>query len=785
MPPLTIYLIAFSALTLIGVMLALAWWRWSTRAQPAEPATALKRKRFTLKLPGGGQPSLTISPEAKPDPKAEVLDIPPGKSALIRVSHQGDIDASVGSPPWYAPGGWLPRLQAAFAAWPYSLAHTLFIAGLLIYTLTRLVGIRHYPIFFFTDEAVQSNLAFDFIRDNFHNYDGEFFPTYFENVDKYSLSLTVYAQILPLLLFGRSVLVTRATAALITVLGAYWLSLTLRDIFKIKNWWLGALLLAVSPAWLLHSRTAFETCMFATLYAGFLYYYLSYRCQQPQHLYPALLLGALAFYSYNPGRLVVVLTGVLLLVADLPYHWQQRKTGVRGLGLLLLLVLPFVRFYLAHPTSQVDQLRLLASYWISPMPLAGKIDIFFENYWRGLGPGYWFLPHNHDLVRHRMGMYPHLLSQTLVFAFFGLMLSLRRFKQPAYRVVLLALLIAPTSSALVSIGITRIMVYIIPAVLLTALGLQAALDWLGRRGLPNTALSLGLFWLLAGTSLGLTGDALINGPTWSHEYGLTGMQYGARQMYARVRQYLQQHPDTNFFISPNWTNGANVVARFFLWDPLPVELGGIDGYTDTLQDDIHERVFVLPPEEYQTVIESGKFKEVRILDTIPYPDGNPGFYFLQLEYSDEIGQMLLDESELRQQLQHTSILIGNEIVDVKHSYLDLGVILQLFDGNIFGPTRTASSNPYVVELSYPSRHRFSSLRLVIGSAFVFVTVEIDQGSRDAVVYSQSFTGSVDQPQVILEFDPVVATQKVHIEVLDLNHDEPANVHLWELELVEQ
>ena len=264
MPALTIYLIAFALITLLGAAAALVWWRWSGRAQPAEPAPPLKRKRFSLKLPGGERSSLTFSPQAKADPKAEELDIPPGQSALIQVSDQGDIDASVGSPPWYAPKGWLGRLRGACAQRPYSLAHTLFIAGLVIYTLTRLVGIRHYPIFFFTDEAVQTNLAFDFIRDNFHNYDGEFFPTYFENVDKYSLSLTVYAQILPLLLFGRSVLVTRATAALITVLGAYWLSLTLRDIFQVKDWWLGALLLAVSPAWFLHSRTAFEACMLGT-----------------------------------------------------------------------------------------------------------------------------------------------------------------------------------------------------------------------------------------------------------------------------------------------------------------------------------------------------------------------------------------------------------------------------------------------------------------------------------------------------------------------------------------
>ena len=43
-----------------------------------------------------------------------------------------------------------------------------------IYLATRLIGLARFPIYFFSDEAVQVVLAQDFIRDAFHGYDHVF-----------------------------------------------------------------------------------------------------------------------------------------------------------------------------------------------------------------------------------------------------------------------------------------------------------------------------------------------------------------------------------------------------------------------------------------------------------------------------------------------------------------------------------------------------------------------------------------------------------------------------------
>lgn len=199
----------------------------------------------------------------------------------------------------------------------------LFFLSLLIYILTRLIALEDFPIYFFTDEAIQANLAADFVRDGFRNYDGTLFPTYFKNVYYYNLNLSVYLQIIPTQIFGKSIYVTRAAASLFTLLAPISLGLILKRIFKIQSAWLGVLFLSITPAWFLHSRTVFETSVMVSVYACFLFFYLNYRVRSPRFLYPALIFAALTAYSYGPGPIIIATTGLLLLIVDARYHWQN------------------------------------------------------------------------------------------------------------------------------------------------------------------------------------------------------------------------------------------------------------------------------------------------------------------------------------------------------------------------------------------------------------------------------------------------------------------------------
>src|SRR5215216_3903310 len=168
------------------------------------------------------------------------------------------------------------------------------------------------------------------------------FPTYFRNGDYYNIGLSVYLQWLPVILFGKSAVATRVTSILLHLFEAVSIGILLRDVFKLKYWWTGTLFLSITPAWFLHSRTAFETAEFVAFYAGTICAYLYYRHQSPRHLYLTIFLGALAFYTYSPAQVIVPLTAMGLLISDWPYHWENRRTLLKGLAMTAVMAVPYI-----------------------------------------------------------------------------------------------------------------------------------------------------------------------------------------------------------------------------------------------------------------------------------------------------------------------------------------------------------------------------------------------------------------------------------------------------------
>jgi len=671
--------------------------------------------------------------------------------------------------------------------WPHSLASTLFGLALLLYLATRLVGLSDFPIYFFSDEAIQTLHAADLIRNDFRDEEDTLLPTYFKNGPFYNLSLSVYLQLLPYLLFGKSVFITRLTSVLVSLLAAVVVGLMLRDIFQIPYWWAGTLLLSIAPAWFLHSRTAFETVTFVSFYACFLYTYLLYRCKSPRFLYLAIGMAALAFYAYSPGQIVIGLTGLLLLLSDARYHWQNRHLMLRGLGLLLLLAIPYLRFRLGYPEAPFDHLRRLGSYWAQPNPLGEKIRHYASEYMYGLSPGYWFVPNERDLQRHQMKGYGNLLRASLPFFAVGLILAVRHLRSPAYRAVLIALLVAPAGSALVEIGVTRTLVYIIPAIILIALGLSWLLVWLEKKLAHRFALrpvlSLALFGVLATANLWMLRDALVNGPTWYQDYGLGGMQYGGRQMFAEVKAKLIETSPPKMIVTHSWANGADVLARYFLGDPLPVLQSTIEAYLFEHLPLDENILFVMTPTEYALAQDSGKFTDIRVEQTLPYPNGQPGFYFVRLRYVDNIDEILAAEQEQRRTLQEGQVLIDGQPVQVRYPLLDMGAVENMFDGNLDTLGRTLEANPAVIELIFPEPRSLQALSAIIGSTQAEIRVLVYPPSgASPKEYLQILQGTVEQPKVSLKLPEAPKANKLRLEIRDIHQPEPGHIHVWEIEL---
>ncbi len=760
----------------------------------------------------GGPPRIEILVDAGKSARYRITienlngdsSLPAGETILIEIpEHGGEVRAEAVKAPAPAPGGGLlDRLDQGAAArirsrtaglraavrraiaWPGALPAGMAFFGLslAVYLITRFFALADFPIYFFTDEAIQTILAADLVRDNFFDYDKVFLPTYFRNVYQYNLSLSVYLQVLPYLLFGKSVLVTRGVSALVSLLVPVSAGLALRDIYKSPYWWAGALVVSVVPAWFLHSRTAFETVLATSLYAGFLYAYLLYRLRSPHNLYAALILGALTFYSYSPAQLYMAVTAVLLVLSDARYHWQNRKMLLRGGLLLLVLALPYLRFRLQNDLAIAEHLRQLGSYWVSnDLTLQEKLGRYVSEYLFGLSPGYWFLPNDRDLGRHVMLGYGHLFRAMLPFMALGLIVALKEIRQPGYRVLLVAFLAAPSGSALVQVGITRMLVFIVPASLLITLGISQALAWLERLRLPRGVLASALFLLLSYSNFSMLGDALINGPVWYDDYGLHGMQYGGRQVFGALKDYLEIAPKSRVVLSHTWANGADLLARFFLADPLPVEMNSIEAYLQEARPIEDETLFVLPVYEYEKAMESGKFTEVRVQQTVYYPDGQPGFYFVQMRYVDNIIEILAAERAARAVLLEETVTLADGPVRVAYPMLDMGEVWNVFDGDEFTVARTLEANPFVLEVRFPAPRALNGFDIIIGAAYgelhTFVKVSPE---AEPVEIVRPFSGSVENPWAKVDFDETITVLDVRIEVHDHTQGEIGHVHVWEL-----
>jgi predicted DNA-binding antitoxin AbrB/MazE fold protein/4-amino-4-deoxy-L-arabinose transferase-like glycosyltransferase len=659
--------------------------------------------------------------------------------------------------------------------------------GLLIYALTRFIGLNRFPIYFFSDEAIQANLAADLWQQGLRDHTGTFLPPFFLNDRNWNLGFSIYLHALTVSIFGKSVFITRATSVLVTMLGAAAIGLTLKLVFNSRLWWAGVLVLGGIPGWFLHSRTAFETAMMVGFYACFLCCYLLYRYHDPRYLYPALLFGGATFYSYTNGQGVMLVSGVLLLLSDLRYHLRQPpRRIIIAILIVALLAAQLLRFRWLHPEAVSNQLRSLSSYWIQPISLGEKLAIFGQNYLQGLSPGYWFLPNLIEIDRHRWKDMGNLPLFFLPFVLVGLWVCLRQWRSSAHRAMLIAILAAPFSAALVAIGITRMLSMVVPATILTCLGLEQARIWLARR-VAYAPLAIGVGVLLVAFNFSLLRTALVDAPTWFSDYGLSGMQYGAEQLFGEaLPQELARSPNTRLLVSPVWANNPDAFLLFFLDEQQRsrVQFLNVDAFLLYKGDLGADQLFVMTADEYQRAHDSQKFIIDQPERILSYPNGQPGFYFVRIHYVDNVDELFAAERLARQQLVEAVVSLDGQDTLVRYSQLDIGEIRNVFDGDTQTLMRGLEANPFVIELEFSQPRPVTALGLDTASMeFTLKVLATPAGGDAPTSTQQTYRGLPDDPHVDLALaGGLQQISKLRIEITNLHEGEVGHIHVREVKL---
>jgi hypothetical protein len=484
-------------------------------------------------------------------------------------------------------------------------------------------------------------------------------------------------------------------------------------------------------------------------------------------------------------------TCLLLLVVDWHYHWQvltrHRSAAVVGLVVLLLVAAPYLRFrFVLHPEMMDLHLQDLESYWVEDIPTGDKIEIFARTYLRGVSPGYWFTEDVKELVRHRMLGYPYLPLWLSPAVFLGLLLSIIRSRRSAaHRLVLIAVLAAPFSASMVGLRITRVLAMVVPATLAATIGLDQLRVWLARI-LPDRMIQIVAAVGLTASTLATTRDALVNGPTWFQDYGMHGLQWGAREVFTEIRRRLDTTPsDSVIAVSHYWANNTNALGNFFLG---PEELRRVEWIV--IDDVLRERrtevnpatLFVLTPPEFARATESPKVLVDPEISVIPNPAGKPGFYLVRLAYTDDADSIFAADREERRQLVDDTVTIDGSTIAVRHPKFDTGTILDAFDGNPRSLARTLDGNPSDLVISFPEARPIAGLRLFLWTDHYNVTLQATQADGEAtMVRTEYITGLPPEAFEVL-FDeriPDVVRLDLHIAKRGDVH-----IHLREIEILE-
>ncbi len=658
-----------------------------------------------------------------------------------------------------------------------------------VYVATHFVRLEDFPIYYLFDEAVQVCHARDYVEAGFRGPGGERFPTFFPVAWDASICVSVYLQVVGVLVHGKSsIWVSRFISALVGCLLPLAVAWAAKGSLRLRWWWLGILVAAAFPTWFLHSRTALVVPFMVAFYAVMVAGYLAALTSSPRWLYVGALGGGLAFYSYASGQVVVPVTAGLLVIVNSRFHLRHWRHSL-GAGLLsALLLLPALLFRMNNPALLREQLSLTESPLLKLPTWPAKLEAVAASYGRLLSPAYWFFEQDTP-PRHGMPGYAALSLWLLPFFVLGLCWTLWRVREAPFRSLLVVVLGAPVAGALTAPEIWRVVPFVVPAALVITVGFEAAARALSRV-VPSPVTAGAAAAVLSGYSIFMLDDALRNGPTWTADYGLYGTQWGARQLYlGAIPRFLAAHPDAVLSVSPDWANGGDIFPRFF-GSSERVQIGGIRDYLGP----VHARtwspipgnlVFVDLASELQDVRSSGRFTPIQVLDVLYQPDGLPGFVFYRVAWVPDILEKLEKEEIQRRVPVPGTVRIGDlENVPVLTSQYDNGSPQEAFDGDSMSLFRGMEANPFVVEISLAGRRRLRGLGVLCGPDEYRVRVTVvgtgpDAGRRETTEAALVRDG--DRTIGQFTFAPLlVETLRVEILESSVSPGDPTHVHLYEL-----
>lgn len=533
----------------------------------------------------------------------------------------------------------------------YDITWLFFLLGCVLFAFSRFFGLADFPIYFFCDEAFVGSESRQLIENGFRDELGRFFPVYYQKaMDRWVPQLTVYLSMPAVWLWPASVYALRSVTVVICLFGAVATCLSIRTIWPENRWWwLPIYFLCATPIWFLHSRLAFETTHAVAFYSSFLAGYLLYRFYDPRWIWLALASAVAAFYSHLSGSTLILFSVPFLALAQFQYHWQHVRILLPAIGVGIVCLSPCIYWLLTIPHATTLQLDALGSAWMKERSLWKAATSSFLRWISGLDPTFWFSEGPQNQLRHiwkGRSMIP-LWSAPIIFI--GIVTCFVNRRKLGAIVLLSALLISITPLLFVESHIMRAFYILAPLGFLVAFGADAISRWNRVSRLKHFPQALTVSALLGVQALTMTREALFEAPLWYPNYGLYGLQWGARELFGdALPKFLEDHPYEMVQPPGNWANGPQEFPRYFLSAEQQKRLRSV-GFSvlnpaagAVIPSD---QTFILSMVERFKIERSRKYKTLKPILEVRQPNQKVGFTFTKLEFVDD--RISVPAAELR------------------------------------------------------------------------------------------------------------------------------------------
>jgi hypothetical protein len=660
--------------------------------------------------------------------------------------------------------------------------HLMFFLGMSVASFCLLWQISEFPIFFFCDEATMGVIARAWTSNSWRDSTGTLFPMYHQVAPmRWIPMLGSYISALSSEIFGLSVVVARSTNAVFTLLGMIATSLIAKQILSLRHWWLVPVAFPNIASWFLHGRTAFYNLPTASFLALFILFYLHYRSRnKPLDIYIAVIAAACCFYTYSSSQVVVPLIAIAVLLVDFRYHARNWRRALLASTLAGILLLPAINFSLSDISPFHDQLKALDSYALKTASLSEKTLAFTSRYLESFSPNFWLSATSEPNIRHRVANHAHFPLFLAPFLLVGLLLTLGRLRRPEYRLIFLCSLLIPIPAALSDPTISRLLMLLVPFSLWSLLGFE----WILTRIRAPLLVPLACWIALSANGVGICLDSVRNGKFWFNDYSLYGLQFGAKELFGEnIPQYLLKNPDRTLTVSPHWANDPSPLVPFFL-SPNQAQRIRLEGpdFHRMMSIARNER-FVITPQEFQAAQQSGKFKQIEVEQIIFYPDGNPGFYFVRLDYLENASELFAVDRLKRQELATSYVRVLDQDIEVRHSQLDMGSVAQMFDGNPDTVGRGLEANPFRLELTFPRivvlKEVLANLRSILA---IWTLTIFDEDAQRWVEFRRDLDASRGEGMQPFGLEQPIRTRQIKMAIKNSQAGEFEHIHIWELSL---